>query len=94
MARDPEARRREIRRELRDIARRPNEPGAVARVAALRGEYRRLTTAARSTPAPSRPVVPPSVAEQEAAAIATWPPELRARLHDHALTRSILPWRG
>ncbi|MET9392434.1 hypothetical protein ABZY20_18885 [Streptomyces sp. NPDC006624] len=94
MVRDPEARRREIRRELRDIARRPNEPGAAARVAALRGEYRRLTTAARRAPEPSRPATPPTVAEQEAAAMKTWPPELRARVRDAALTRVVLPWRS
>lgn len=93
MARDPDERRREIRRELRDIARRPNEPGAAARIASLRGEYRRLTTAGRRTPAASRPVAPPTVAEEEAAAMRTWPPELRARVRNAALSSVLLPWR-
>lgn len=31
--------------------------------------------------------------EADRAALETWPPELRARLYDRALTRQILPWR-
>lgn len=86
------ARRRDIKQELRDIARRPDGPGAAARVASLRGEYRRLVSAHRA-PVPERSVAPPSgLTEQEAAAIATWPAELRARVLDGALSRVLTPW--
>lgn len=94
MGKDRDARRKEIRRELRTIARRPDAPGAATRIAELRGEYRRLLSADRTPdPASARPVAPPSgLSEQDAAAVRTWPPELRARLLDGALSRTILPW--
>lgn len=85
------ARRREIKRELRSIARAPGEPGAAERAQRLTAEYRRLLSADRA-PAVSRPVAPPTVAEADRAAMATWPPELRARVLDGALSRVILPW--
>lgn len=96
MVPDNEARRREIKRELRELGRRPDAPGAAGRVQALRGEYRRLVSAHRAEPvAAERPVVPPSgLSEQDAAAMATWPAELRARVQDAALSRVILPWRS
>jgi hypothetical protein len=87
------ARRHEIKRELRGIARWPDAPGAAARVQRLRAEYRRLVSAHRA-PASEKSVAPPSVREEEAAAMATWPPELRARVRDSALTRVVLPWRS
>lgn len=94
MVQDRDARRKEIRRELRTIGRRPDAPGAAARIAELRGEYRRLLSADRAPdPAPARSVAPPSgLTEQEAAAVATWPAELRARVQDAALSRVLLPW--
>ncbi|MFJ9018765.1 hypothetical protein ACIRPU_02075 [Streptomyces sp. NPDC102259] len=86
------SRRREIKRELRDIARRPDTPGAAGRVQRLRAEYRRLVSAHRA-PAPERSVAPPSgLTEEDAAAVATWPPELRARVQGAALSRVLAPW--
>lgn len=92
---DREARRRAIKRELRDIARAPDTPGAASKVQALRGEYRRLVSAHRAEPvAAEQPVAPSSgLTEQDAAAMATWPAELRARVRDGALSRVIVPWR-
>lgn len=87
------ARRHEIKRELRDIARRPDAPGAAARVQRLCAEYRRLVSAHRAT-APGKSGAPPTVREEEAAAMATWPPELRAQVRDAALSRVVLPWRS
>lgn len=90
---DSEARRRAIKRELRDISRAPDAPGAATRAQHLTGEYRRLLSASR-TPAAERPVAPPSgLTEQDAAAMATWPAELRARVQDGALSRVLVPWR-
>ncbi|WP_030674901.1 hypothetical protein [Streptomyces cellulosae] len=92
-------RRREIKRRLREIKRDPAsaEPGEAQHLTA---EYRRLQSAGRD-PAADRPaptlsdtLVSDSLTEEERAAVETWPPELRARLHDRALTRQILPWRG
>ncbi len=84
-------RRREIKRDPTSA-----EPGEAQHLTA---EYRRL-----SRPAPAdRPerertlsdsLLPDGLSEADRAAVETWPPELRARLLDHALTRQILPWRG
>ncbi|MFD5078056.1 hypothetical protein [Streptomyces sp. NPDC058371] len=66
------------------------------RVAELSAELeraRRRRTRPERTPAAQRPVAPPAVADADAEAIKSWPPELRARLHDRALTRVIMPWR-
>lgn len=83
-------RRKAIKRRLREIARDPGAPGAADEAALLRGEYRRLSR----PEAQPRPAADPAPADPDAAALATWPPELRARLRDRALTRSILPWQG
>jgi hypothetical protein len=82
-------RRKEIKRRLREIMRDPGASGAADEAAALRGEYRRLSRP-ESAPAASRSVAEPDVPDPEAEAIATWPPELRSRLRDRALTRVIL----
>lgn len=87
------ARRNEIKRRLREISRDQSAPGAASEAQSLRAEYRRLVSAGR-TPAPSRPVAPPTVREEEAAAIATWPPELRNRVQGVAASRVITPWRS
>ncbi|WP_158806279.1 MULTISPECIES: DUF5906 domain-containing protein [Streptomyces] len=39
-------------------------------------------------------LLPEGLTEADRAAVETWPPELRSWLHDRALTRQILPWRG
>ncbi|MEU7579144.1 hypothetical protein AB0B50_16260 [Streptomyces sp. NPDC041068] len=79
---------KKIKRRLREIAADPGQPGARAEVQRLRGSLRR----ARDTTArPERRIVPDEV-DQDAEAIKTWPPELRARLGSYALTRVILPW--
>ncbi|MFG2373706.1 hypothetical protein ACGFY9_19805 [Streptomyces sp. NPDC048504] len=91
-------RRREIKRRLREIKRDPAsaEPGEAQRLTA---EYRRLQSADRAPADRERTlsdtVVDPTdgLTEADRAAVETWPPELRARLHDRALTRQILPWR-
>ena len=91
MATSNAARRSEIKRRLREISRDRSAPGAASEAQALRAEYKRLASAKR-TPAAERPVAPPTVREDEAAAIATWPPELRARVQGAALSRVITPW--
>ncbi|WP_030314001.1 hypothetical protein [Streptomyces sp. NRRL B-3229] len=91
-------RRRETKRRLREIKRDPAsaEPGEAQHLTA---EYRPLRSAERD-PAADRPertlsdtLLPDGLTEADRAAVETWPPELRARLHDRALTRQILPWR-
>ena len=82
-------RRKEIKRRLREISRDPAFPGAAEEMQRLTGGYRRLS---RPAPAP-RAEREPEPTDPEAAALATWPPELRARLRNRALTRVILPWR-
>lgn len=89
-----------IKRRLREIKRDPGSaaPGEAQK---LHGEYRRLQSADRA-PADqpeatlSRSVIDPAdgLTEADRAAVETWPPELRARLRDRALTRQILPWRN
>jgi len=92
MATSNAARRSEIKRRLREISRDRSAPGAASEAQALRAEYKRLASAKR-TPAAERPVALPSgLTEQDAAAIATWPPELRARVQGAALSRVITPW--
>ncbi|MGW3022463.1 hypothetical protein [Streptomyces sp. NPDC001221] len=86
MAADSEARRRAIKRELRELARRPDAPGAAQRAQRLTAEYRRLVSAHRA------PAAAPTVADKDAAAMATWPAELRARVQDGALSRVLVPW--
>lgn len=89
--RDPEWRRKAIKRRLREIKRDPSsaETGEVQRLTA---EYRRLVSAERA-PEPTAPVAPVTgLTEEEAAAVATWPSELRNRVSEGALTRVILPW--
>ncbi|MCX4558099.1 hypothetical protein OHA02_18055 [Streptomyces phaeochromogenes] len=84
-------RRKQIKKRLREIARDPGAPGAAVEAQALHGEYRRLS---RPEQAPAAPrATEPTSADPDAEAIATWPPELRARLHNRELTRVISPWR-
>ncbi len=86
-----DARRKEIRRELRSIKRNPTADGAAQRAQRLSAEYRRLSRP--QTPGPSAPVAPVTgLTEEESAAVATWPSELRARVNDAALSRVIVPW--
>lgn len=91
MAVDNEARRKGIRRRLREIRRNPAAPGAGSEAQRLTAEYKRLVSAHRA-PAPARLISPAGLSEQDAAAVATWPAELRARVQDGALSRTILPW--
>lgn len=87
-----------IKRRLREIKRDPAS-AAPGEAQHLHGEYRRLQAADRTPAGPERTlsasVVNPAdgLTEADRAAVETWPPELRARLHDGALTRQILPWR-
>lgn len=77
-------RRSAIKRRLREIKRDPTSatPGEAQRLAA---EYRRLQSADR---VPERAAEPES-ADPEAEALATWPPELLARLNQSAMARMI-----
>ncbi|MFI8529063.1 hypothetical protein ACIGMX_02250 [Streptomyces aquilus] len=81
---DPAARRKAIKRRLREIARDPSAPGAAEEAQRLAGEYRRLS---RSGVLPRQAPEPP--AEPDAKALATWPPELRARLQRSAFNRVV-----
>lgn len=85
--------RKTIKRRLRELAADPGQPGAAAEVQKLKGALRRIQSAERA-PDPAPTVAPVrGLTEADRAAVETWPPELRARLHDGALTRVILPWR-
>ncbi|WP_020133909.1 hypothetical protein [Streptomyces sp. 351MFTsu5.1] len=92
-------RRREIKRRLREIKRDPAS-AAPGEAQHLTAEYRRLQSAERAPAAdqPERPLsdtlLPEGLTGADRAAVGTWPPELRSRLHDRALTRQILPWRA
>lgn len=85
---DPARRRKVIKRRLREIKRDPSSALA-GEVQKLSAEYRRLLSAERA-PDPTTPVA--GLTPQEAAAVATWPSELRARVNDAALNRVISPW--
>ncbi|MGW1063336.1 hypothetical protein ACWD4F_02265 [Streptomyces aureus] len=94
-----------IKAKLRELAADPGQPGGRAEAQRLRGALRRLAHPEPEEPADRAPagpertlsasVVNPAdgLTEADRAAVETWPPELRARLHDGALTRQILPWR-
>ncbi|MET7738914.1 hypothetical protein [Streptomyces sp. NPDC005385] len=88
---DPEWRRKAIKRRLRAIKRDPSsaKPGEVQRLTA---EYTRLQQEEKAPkpPTPSTPVG--RLTEEEEAAVSTWPPELRARMQQGAMSRVILPW--
>jgi hypothetical protein len=89
---DPEWRKKAIKRRLREIRRNPTVDGAAEEIARLTGELRRLVSAERA-PEPTTPVAPVTgLTADEAAAVETWPSELRARLDEASLTRVILPW--
>ncbi|WP_329334652.1 hypothetical protein OG252_07520 [Streptomyces sp. NBC_01352] len=82
--------RKTIKRRLRELAADPGQPGAAAEVQRLKGALRRLS---RPEP-PARPAPEPApAADPDAEAIATWPPELRVRLQQGAMSRVIAPWR-
>ncbi len=88
---DPEWRRKAIKRRLREIKHDPSSAGP-GEVQKLTAEYRRIVSAERA-PEPTTPVAPVTgLTADEAAAVETWPSELRNRLDDAALTRVILPW--
>ena len=94
---DARARLKEIKAELRAMLLAPGGRHA-SRAQRLTAEARRLKTslksAPRKEPAAEKPVTPvPGLSEQDAAAVATWPPELRARLYGGSMSRTILPWR-
>ena len=81
-------RRKQIKRRLREIKRDPAsaQPGEAQRLAA---EYRRIQSAERA-PDPAPAVAPiRGLTEADADAVATWPPELRARLQRSAFSRVI-----
>jgi hypothetical protein len=94
---DARARLKEIKAELRAMLLAPGARHA-ARAQRLTAEALRLKATLRPTPrsepAAERSVAPPSgLSEQDAAAIATWPAELRARVYGGSMSRTILPWR-
>ncbi|MEU8866899.1 hypothetical protein [Streptomyces umbrinus] len=80
--------RKTIKRRLRELAADPSQPGAVAEVQRLKGALRRLSRPERA-PAASR-ATEPTPADPDAEAITTWPEELRARMRNRALTRTIM----
>ena len=93
--------RREIREEL--AAQLASDGPDSERVAALTAELeaarrvwrsRRRDTAVKARTS-EEPAVAPArgLTEQDRAAVESWPPELRERLRNGALTRVILPWR-
>lgn len=73
------------------------DPPDTGRVAELTAELkrarrrRRRTLSAPQSPATVAPLK--GLTEADQAAVDTWPPELRARLHGGSLGRVILPWR-
>ncbi|KQX63433.1 hypothetical protein [Streptomyces sp. Root1310] len=75
------------------------DPPDTERVAELTAELKRARRRRRRTlsappPAAERSVAPvQGLTEQDHAAVDTWPPELRARLHRGSLSRVISPWR-
>ncbi|MGI5374923.1 hypothetical protein ACQEV2_11870 [Streptomyces sp. CA-251387] len=77
--------RKTIKRRLRELAADPGQPGAAAEIQRLKGALRRLS---RPEP-PARPAAEPVPADPDAEAIATWPPELRARLRTASMSRKI-----
>lgn len=86
-------RQREIKREIRDLAA-SGGPGAASAIQRLRGEYRReqraADLAAITVKRVRRDLVPdPADSDPDAAAIATWPTELRVRLRSAALRMAI-----
>lgn len=96
---DIRARLKEIKAELRKMVLAPG-PRHAERAQQLTAEIRKLKTAERSAPRTEPPAAEKSVApvsglsEQDAAAVATWPPELRARLQGASMARVITPWRS
>ncbi|AZQ32631.1 hypothetical protein EJ357_03550 [Streptomyces cyaneochromogenes] len=76
-------RRKQIKKRLREIARNPNAPGAAEEAQRLTAEYKRLQSAERT------PAAEPAPADPDAEAIATWPPELRARLQRSSFNRVV-----
>lgn len=78
-------RRKQIKKRLREIKHDPASagPGEVQRLTA---EYVRLSRPRRS---PAAGTAPEPSADPEAAAVETWPMELRARLHRSAASRVI-----
>lgn len=94
--------RREIRAELEaELAKDGPDLERVEELSAELEQARRRPWRRRDrAPAADRPeatlsdtLLPDGLTEADRAAVETWPPELRARLHDRALTRQILPWR-
>lgn len=85
-------RRSEIRKELRELRADPGQPGARGRLQRLLGELRRLDQAddvddmAAVAPATWRSPEPLSA---EAAAITTWPKELRERMRRGSYSAKI-----
>ncbi|WP_405591294.1 hypothetical protein [Streptomyces sp. NBC_01092] len=78
--------RKTIKRRLRELAADPGQPGAAAEVQRLKGALRRLS---RSEAPPRLAAGAPAPADPEADAVATWPPELRARLQHASFGRVI-----
>ncbi|WP_405581441.1 hypothetical protein [Streptomyces sp. NBC_01092] len=80
--------RKTIKRRLRELAADPGQPGAAAEIQRLRGELLRERGRTGEEP-PARPAPEPAPADPDAEAIATWPPELRARLRTASMSRKI-----
>ncbi|MER7799101.1 hypothetical protein ABTX71_02095 [Streptomyces parvulus] len=74
---------KQIRARLRELTADPGRPGAKAEAQRLRGEAARLKQQAAPAKQPTAP------ADAEAAALATWPRELRARRGRSAMSRVI-----
>lgn len=95
------ARRRAVQRELRALAAAPGQQGARATMQRLTGELARLKTEAdiialAPKPQAARPVLVPDPADSDpdAAAIKTWPAELRGRLRASAWNAAVDSGRG
>lgn len=84
-------RKRQIKRELRQIALSPGTPGAARRVQQLTAEYWKLNHDEPPVPEPEGPPTVPGVHPADQAAVESWPPELRARLH--GVSRRMTSWK-
>lgn len=81
--------REDVLQDLRALRDAPEQPGAQAAYVRLVGELERLRQAETIRDMASGPARP---SDSEADAIATWPPQLRARLRDGAASQMIYGW--
>ncbi|MFE1441563.1 hypothetical protein [Streptomyces sp. NPDC058739] len=82
--------RKAIKKRLRELAADPGQPGAASEVQRLKGALRRLSRPEAPEPAGRWACATDDApADPEAAALATWPPELRARRAAASFNRVI-----